>query len=438
MYTKKECVWIDCRKGRNNLLEINKKTMQRIIFGAIACIFVYWLLHETERVKGFVDNISDVLAPFVLGGILAFILNVPMRGIEVGILKKVKNNTLRRVISVVLTFVAMLLVLTLVFWLLIPEIVETINSLIPAVGSFFMGLQDNVTDFLSKNPELMEWLNENTEYGNLKWDSLVEKALTLLGNSTSAILGGAFSVISVVFKEVYNAVIAVVFCVYCLFQKENLARQGRKLLYAFMREKTADSVVRILRLTNATFSNFFSGQCVEVCILGTMFAICMAIFRMPYIPLISVVIAITAFIPIVGAWTGCVLGAFLIFVKDPMLAVWFVVMFLVLQQIENNLIYPRVVGTSVGLSGMWVLVAVAVGGKLMGVAGMFLMIPLTSVMYAVVKDLANKKLSDAPINEQKLQPQPPELFPKLRTKLKKKSKKEPVETKTEVNEEVNT
>ena len=404
------------------MLEINKKTMQRIIFGAIACIFVYWLLHETERVRGFVDNISDVLAPFVLGGILAFILNVPMRAIEVGILKKVKNNTLRRVISVVLTFVAMLLVLTLVFWLLIPEIVETINSLIPAVGSFFMGLQDNVTDFLSKNPELMEWLNENTEYGNLKWDSLVEKALTLLGNSTSAILGGAFSVISVVFKEVYNAVIAVVFCVYCLFQKENLARQGRKLLYAFMREKTADGVVRILRLTNATFSNFFSGQCVEVCILGTMFAICMAIFRMPYIPLVSVVIAITAFIPIVGAWTGCILGAFLIFVKDPMLSVWFVVMFLVLQQIENNLIYPRVVGTSVGLSGMWVLVAVAVGGKLMGVAGMFLMIPLTSVMYAVVKDLANKKLSNAPINEQKLQPQPPELMSKFKEKRETKKK----------------
>jgi predicted PurR-regulated permease PerM len=253
---------------------------------------------------------------------------------------------------------------------------------------------------------------------------LVEKALTLLGNSTSAIVGGAFSVVSVIFKEVYNAVIAVVFCVYCLFQKENLARQGRKLLYAFLKEKTADGVVRVLRLTNTTFSNFFSGQCVEVCILGAMFAICMAIFRMPYIPLISVVIAITAFIPIVGAWTGCILGAFLIFVKDPMLAVWFVVMFLILQQIENNLIYPRVVGTSVGLSGMWVLVAVAVGGKLMGVAGMFLMIPVTSVLYAVIKDLTNKKLTNISVEEQKLQPQPPELLPKLRTKRKKKEKQE--------------
>ncbi|MBQ3491037.1 MAG: AI-2E family transporter [Oscillospiraceae bacterium] len=410
------------------MLDINKKTLRRIIFGVLACIFVYWLLHETDRVKGFIGTISDLLAPFVLGGVLAFILNVPMRAMENTLLKKVKKFTLKRVISIVLTFLAMLLVLALVFWLLIPQIVETINSLIPNVRAFFIETQTNITDFLEKNPQLLQWLNENTQYSTIKWDTLVEKALGILGNSTSAILGGAFSVIGTIFKEVFNAVVAVVFCVYCLFQKETLARQGRKLLYAFLKEKTADNVVRTLRLTNSTFSNFLSGQCVEVCILGTMFAICMAIFRMPYIPLISVVIAITAFIPIVGAWTGCVLGAFLIFVKDPMLAVWFVVMFVVLQQIENNMIYPRVVGTSVGLSGMWVLVAVSVGGKIMGVAGMFLMIPATSVIYVLVKEITNKKLSGLTVDSEKLQPQPPELARRMGLKRKKKKNAKPVVT----------
>ena len=351
-----------------------------------------------------------------------------MRAMENTLLKKVKKFTLKRVISIVLTFLAMLLVLALVFWLLIPQIVETINSLIPNVRAFFIESQTNITDFLEKNPQLLQWLNENTQYSTIKWDTLVEKALGILGNSTSAILGGAFSVIGTIFKEVFNAVVAVVFCVYCLFQKETLARQGRKLLYAFLKEKTADNVVRTLRLTNSTFSNFLSGQCVEVCILGTMFAICMAIFRMPYIPLISVVIAITAFIPIVGAWTGCVLGAFLIFVKDPMLAVWFVVMFVVLQQIENNMIYPRVVGTSVGLSGMWVLVAVSVGGKIMGVAGMFLMIPATSVIYVLVKEITNKKLSGLTVDSEKLQPQPPELARRMGLKRKKKKNAKPVVT----------
>ena len=404
------------------MFEINKKTMQRIILGAVACIFVYWLLHETERVKGVVDTIADVLAPFVLGGVLAFILNVPMRAIENGVFKKMGNVTLKRVISIVLTFLAMLLVVTLVFWLLIPQIVETINSLIPNVRSFFVKIQADVTDFLSRNPQLLEWLNENTQFSTIKWDTLVEKALSLLGNSTSAILGGAFSVIGMIFKEIYNAVIAIVFCVYCLFQKETLARQGRKLLYAFLKEKTADDVVRLLRLTNSTFSNFLSGQCVEVCILGAMFAVCMAIFRMPYIPLICVVIALTAFIPIVGAWTACVLGAFLILVKDPTMAFWFVVMFLILQQVENNMIYPRVVGTSVGLSGMWVLLAVAVGGKIMGVVGMFLMIPMVSVIYTLLREYANLKLASSPVNAEKLQPQPPELRSKFKEKRETKKK----------------
>ena len=263
----------------------------------------------------------------------------------------------------------------------------------------------------------------NTEFVNIKWDSLVKDGLAVFGNSVSAILGGAITAIGGIFTGLFNGFIAIVFSVYCLFQKETLARQGRKLLYAFAKEKTADNIVHILRLTNTTFSNFLSGQCVEVCILGTLFAICMAIFRMPYIPLISVVIAVTAFIPIVGAWAGCVLGAFLILVENPLLAVFFVIMFLVLQMIENNMIYPRVVGTSVGLSGMWVLLAVAVGGELMGVIGMFLMIPVVSVIYTLIRTITNKKLEASQLDAEKLQPQPPEILSKLKERRKQSKKK---------------
>ena len=156
-----------------------------------------------------------------------------------------------------------------------------------------------------------------------------------------------------------------------------------------------------MRLANSTFSNFLSGQFVEVIILGSLFAVCMAIFGMPYIPLVSVLIAITAFIPIVGAFIGCFFGAFFILVEDPMMAVWFVVMFLVLQQIENNLIYPRVVGSSVGLPSMWVLVAVAVGGEMMGVVGMFLMIPMASVFYALLREFATHRLELKGISAEK-------------------------------------
>ncbi len=405
------------------MLEINKKTLHRIFLGVGGCIILYWLLHETERVKSFFDVVSGILAPFVFGGVLAFILNVPMRAMETSLLKKVTNANLKRILAVVLTFIALLLVIALVFWLLIPQIAETVNSLIPALYRFLIDGEKYVMDFLGENPELMEWLSANTDFENIKWASLVEKALSVFGNSVSAILGGAVAAIGSIFTGVFNAVIAVVFCIYCLFQKEILARQGRKLLYAFAKEKTADRVVGILRLTNSTFSNFLSGQCVEVCILGAMFAVCMAIFRMPYIPLISVVIAVTAFIPIVGAWTGCVLGGFLILVQDPMLAFWFVVMFIVIQQIENNMIYPRVVGTSVGLSGMWVLVAVAVGGELMGIIGMFLMIPVVSVLYTLIRELTNRKLLDSPVPAEKLQPQPPILRSRFKEKREQNKKK---------------
>lgn len=396
--------------------DISKKTLRRIFFAVAGCIILYWLLHETERVKGFFGTVSGVMTPFVFGGVLAFILNVPMRAIENGLLKKLTKPNLKRVIAVILTFIALLLVVALVFWLLIPQIVETVNSLIPSLYDFFMDTQKFAMDFLNENPELLEWLQKNTDFENIKWDTVVRDALSVFGNSVSTVVSGAISAIGSIFSGVFNALIAIVFSVYCLFQKETLARQGRKLLYAFAPEKIADRIVCILRLTNSTFSNFLSGQCVEVCILGALFAVCMAIFRMPYIPLISVVIAVTAFIPIVGAWTGCILGGFLILVVDPMLAVWFVIMFLIIQQIENNMIYPRVVGTSVGLSGMWVLVAVAVGGELMGVIGMFLMIPVASVLYTLLKEFANKRLAASTVDAEKLQPQPPELKSKFKEK----------------------
>ena len=403
--------------------EFNKKTLFRVFLGACGCIVLYWLLHETDRVKNFFNIVTGVLAPFIFGGVLAFILNVPMRAIENGLFKKMRNGNLKRVLAVILTFIAMLLVVALVFWLLIPQIVSTVNSLLPNLRDFLIEAEAFVMNFLNDNPELLEWLVDNTNFENISWASMVERLLTILGNSVSAIVSGAIATIGSIFTGLFNTVIAIVFSIYCLFQKETLARQGRKLLYAFCKEKTADNVVRVMRLTNSTFSNFLSGQCVEVCILGALFAICMAIFRMPYIPLISVVIAVTAFIPIVGAWTGCVIGAFLILVENPTLAVWFVIMFIIIQQIENSMIYPRVVGTSVGLSGMWVLLAVSVGGELMGVLGMFLMIPVVSVLYTIVKEFTNKRLVNTSVDLTKLQPQPPELNSGFKEKRKQNKEK---------------
>jgi predicted PurR-regulated permease PerM len=403
-------------------LEINKKTLRNLFLVVAAGIVLYWLLHETERVKVVWGVIKGIFSPFVLGAGLAFIMNVPMRAFEKR-LTKIKNDNLRRLIAVVLTLVAVCLVLALVFILLIPQLVSTVQSLVPSLIEFVGEVETYFYNFLNENPQLMEWVIVNTDFENIDWASLIQQAISVFGSSVSTLVVSAFSAIGSVFGAVVNFVIAIVFALYSLFQKEVLARQGRRLLYAFVPEKAADYVVRVLRLTNSTFSNFLSGQCVEVCILGSLFAITMAIFKMPYIPLISVLIAVTAFIPIVGAFVGCIVGAFLIFVNDPILAAGFVVMFLVLQQIENNLIYPRVVGNSIGLNGMWVLMAVAVGGELFGVAGMFLMIPIASVVYTLLREWTHKRLDANPVDPEKLKDQPPEMYSHFKEKRKENKAK---------------
>jgi predicted PurR-regulated permease PerM len=237
-------------------------------------------------------------------------------------------------------------------------------------------------------------------------------------------MGGAVNVIGNVASGIVNAVIGIVFALYALGRKEILAGQARRILYSVMSERRADEVIRISQLTNVTFSNFISGQCLEAVILGGLFAVVMAILKLPYIPLVSVIIAVTALIPVVGAFVGCLVGAFFILVNDPLQAVTFIAMFLILQQLENNLIYPRVVGTSIGLPGMWVLVAVTIGGEIMGVAGMLVMIPLVSVLYTLAREFTNRRLEQNNIPLEKLEPKPIQIPPKVnRAKERKKRRK---------------
>lgn len=251
---------------------------------------------------------------------------------------------------------------------------------------------------------------------NFDWKSMVEQAIDFVGNGLGTVLGGTVGMVRGFISSVWSVFVSLVFSLYCLGNKEQLSRQGRRILYSFLPERWADEVISIGRLSNTTFSNFLSGQCIEVTILGAMFALAMTILRMPYVPLVSVLVAVTAFVPIVGAWIGCALGAFFILVNDPMQAAAFVVMFLVLQQIENNLIYPQVVGTSVGLPSMWTLAAVTVGADIMGVAGMVLMIPICSVLYTLLSEYTLDRVKVRGIDPEKLKDQPPVLKSRLREK----------------------
>lgn len=400
-------------------MHIDKKTIRNLSLAGIGCIVVYWLLHETERFQSLWASLTGMLSPFVIGAAIAFILNVPMRAIERKLIF-IRKSGLRRTTAVLLTLVFLALILAGVFWLIIPQITETIQLLIPKLTDFFSRVEASVIGFLNENPNLMQWVYDNTGIETLDWSGLIQEAMGILKNSVTVIATSAITAVGGVTSAIVNAVIGIVFALYCLGRKEILARQGRRLLYALLPEKTSDEIIRIMRLTNSTFSNFISGQCLEAVILGCLFAVSMAIMKMPYITLVSVLIAVTALVPIVGAFVGCAVSAFLILVNDPFQALIFVAMFLVIQQIEGNLIYPKVVGTSIGLPGMWVLVAVTVGGDLMGVAGMLIMIPISSVLYTLLREFTARRVAERNIGPEKLMDQPPELKSKFKENRERK------------------
>ena len=410
---------------RGMLVKIEKKTIYRIFGCVLGCIAFYWLLHETSRVKEFLQYLGDIFSPFILGGVMAFVLNAPVRFFE-SKLKFINNEKVLRISSISLTLFAILIVVTGVVMLIVPQIKDTLELLMTQLPDFFERVEGALMEYLNAHPDVNEWVSENFDLQQLDWSAILEKVASFVSNSVGRILAGAFVAVKDIFGVVFNLVISIVFAFYCLACKETLARQGRRVAYAILKEKNADKIVRIMRMMNSAFSNFLTGQCLEAVILGLMFVPAMAIFRMPYIPLICVLITITALVPLVGAFAGCALGAFFILVTDPMLAVGFVIMFLVIQQIEGNLIYPRVVGESIGLPGMWVLLAVAVGGGFFGVGGMFLFVPLASVLYTLIREFTQSRLVERNIDPDKLKEHPPELQSHFQMKREKRKEKRKV------------
>lgn len=374
-------------------MDSNKKSMRNIVLAVLGCILFYWLLHNFAQVGSY---LGALIGPFLLGGGVAFVLNIPMSAIEKKLPPKVKKG--RRVIAIVLSFLIAVGVIALVLLLLIPQLSSTAKAISAQMPGFWAGVQESLSDLLVRYPELESTV---VELFNQDWQGIVKTASDWLSTGLVAVLGNTVSAAGSIVGSLTTFFIGVVFAIYLLFQKETLSRQMKMLMYAYLPEKVPEKILDVAKLTNKTFRSFLTGQCTEACILGAMFAVAMTICRMPYVLLISVLIAVTALIPIFGAFIGCIVGAFLILVQDPMKAFWFVVLFLCLQQIEGNLIYPRVVGNSVGLPSIWVMAAVTIGGSAMGIMGMLIMIPICSVLYTLLRTQTYNRLSERGVPKKK-------------------------------------
>lgn len=352
-------------------------------------ILLYCGIEHFDVVIEAVRFVLGIIMPFLIGGAIAFIFNVPMKKIEKHLFPKNKKLAkLRRPAAYFLTLLAVIGVIVLALVVVIPELGNTISMLMAQIPVAFDTAAEWINDMLKEYPALEPAVEEL----NIDWASVSSSVVTFLQSVGSGLVSSGVGFFSGLISGVATFVIAFVFSIYILFQKEKLQRQVKQVLYALLPKKATEKIISVATLSDQIFSNFLSGQCLEAVILGTMFVISMSILRMPYAMLTGIVIAITALIPIFGAFIGCVVGMLLIVMVNPIQAVWFLILFLVLQQIEGNLIYPHVVGGSVGLPSIWVLAAVTIGGNLFGIAGILLFIPLCSVLYALFRDFVKQRL----------------------------------------------
>ena len=373
-----------------------KKIRELIVFTALLVVALW----KFDVVLGVLKTIWDIIFPFVLGGAIAFLTNVPMSFLEKKIFENVKKKNkivrkLKRPISLILTIVLVVGVIALVMFGVIPQLTRTMGTLVTSINDFIPQMQSWIGEFFHNNQEIMN-LVDQIEFDP---DQAIKWGISLLGNGAGNMMNTTMSAVGSIVSGVATFFIAFSFACYILFQKEKLHIQIRKVFFAFLPRQKADTFLKVCSLTYRTFANFLAGQCLEAVILGSMFVVTLSILRMPYALLIGILIAFTALIPIFGAFIGCAVGSFLIFMVNPQQAILFVIVFLVLQQIEGNLIYPHVVGESVGLPSIWVLAAVTIGGNLMGIVGMLVFIPLLSVLYTIFREFVYLRLKKKHIKQ---------------------------------------
>ena len=373
-----------------------KKIRELIVFTA----FLVVALWKFDVVLDVLKTIWQIVFPFILGGAIVFVINVPMSFLEKKIFENVKKENkamrkLARPVSLLLTIVLVVGVIALVMVGVIPQLTKTMGTLMINITDFIPQIKIWIRDFFHDNREIMKLVDQV----QFKPDQAIRWGISLLGNGAGNMMNTTMSAVGSVVSGLATFFIAFSFACYVLFQKEKLHVQIRKVLFAFLPKQKADAFLKVCSLTYRTFANFLTGQCLEAVILGCMFVVTLSILRMPYALLIGVLIAFTALIPIFGAFIGCAVGSFLIFMVSPKQAIIFIIVFLVLQQIEGNLIYPHVVGESVGLPSIWVLAAVTIGGNLMGIVGMLVFIPLLSVVYTIFRKVVYQRLKKRHIKQ---------------------------------------
>ena len=369
-------------------MELNRDNMKKMM-GLIAFAVLLFLgVQHLEPVLAFLGEIVSIFYPFLIGAAMAFVLSVPMNFVEKWLFGRIRDHKNRKVqklarpLSLICSILIVVAVLMIVVLVVAPELGKTFLSVGKEIEKKLPVLQSWLEEVFRKDSVIVKWVNSI----DFQPQKMLDSAISMLKNGANGFLSSTISVTMGIVNTAVNLGIGFIFACYILLQKEKLGVQVKKAMHAILPKRAVDYCLHVCSLAHDIFASFIAGQCIEAVILGSMFFVSMTIFRFPYALLVGVLIAFTALIPVFGGFIGCWVGFFLILVVNPMQALAFLALFLVLQQIEGNFIYPHVVGNSVGLPAIWVLVAVTVGGSLMGIVGMLVFIPLVSVLYALFRE----------------------------------------------------
>ena len=388
-------------------MELNKKNMLKILLLAVGVAVLWWVANNIAMLGTLISGIVKILSPLILGLAIAYVVNLIMSPLErlwTKMLKKKEPKSfgmkMRRPVCLIVSFLILLGAIFAIFFILVPNLVRTVQDMITIISDYLVDLDakyDQLREFLAQYsialPDLMPAVDPETglSLGNSILDKLEhfwnEKGQIVMDTT----IGLTTSVVVTLFTSVFNLVMGLAFSIYILAQKEKLARHMKRLLYAAFPQQKVSKFLAFLHRANVAFSSFVQGQVVEAVIIGLLVFIGMSIFKFPFAPVISVLVGVTALIPILGAWIGAVIGALLILPVSFMQAVWFTVFLIVLQQLEGNLIYPHVVGRSIGLPGIWVFFAVIVGSGVGGVLGMLLGVPICAIIYNEIRAFIHRK-----------------------------------------------
>ena len=372
-----------------NYLEKYKKDIIKLILFTVIIIFAFIYI---KTIGSFLAYLINIFMPFIIGIFIAFILNVLLNFVENKLFKKLNNKNyktwskLKRPVSVIITFIIIITIIVFILGLLIPQLQNTVSLFTKNFDTYKEQTIEILNNF-GINSESIN--NYSTSINNLK-----NEITSYINNNRNEIMQITIGVASSFLGSITSIIIGIVFAIYILLKKEDLSRQFKKILKAYLPEKYERRIEEIANLSNITFGNFISGQCLEALIMGLLCFIGMLILQIPYASTISVLVGFTALIPIFGAFIGTFIGAFLIFMVEPFKALIFIIFIIILQQLEGNIIYPKVVGKSVGLPSIWVMVAVTIGASIYGVLGMILSVPLCSILYSIIKTDVNLKIEE--------------------------------------------